>query len=284
MTPRFGWGILLFSIGLATPGFAQEPQPQGAVLGKPIVRDAGPRNGNNGDGNVLPRVLTNEKPTPIAVQPAPAGAPVLGAPVLGAPVLGGAIPVVGAEQDPFIGRFTIRGDAGNGVGYSRGFSTLQAMVPLKQTNGSLFFTDLRMVNFDDQNRWESNAGLGYRWFSAPVNRILGVNAFYDARKSDYHLYQQLGLGLEALSPNIEFRMNGYFIMGAAHRYVGAVDFTNLGIINGNNVIARSQTLEVARGGGDIEVGGRREPMSASTPTRPSTSRPPTACVAGSKPS
>src|SRR5207249_3308716 len=76
MTPHPRIGIFVISIGLAAAivGFAQEPQPQGAVLGKPIVRDVAPR---GGDGTTLPRVLINQKPTPLAIQPPPAGAPVL---------------------------------------------------------------------------------------------------------------------------------------------------------------------------------------------------------------
>lgn len=240
----------LFALGIATasvlPGQAQESNPPRATLGfeaapAPIIRDTlPPPQQPHSKPNALPKINTTAQPTPMAAQNA-----VLGAPVIDI-----------AEEKPFWTRLSVRSDVGNGVGYTRGFTYLEAMVPLLETNRSLLFSDVRIVNFDQENRWEYNLGGGYRWCSPALNRIVGVNAFYDARKTDYHYFQQLGTGLEVLSPNLEFRANGYVIIGAGHREIGDTGFVNQGITNGNFVTQRTQTLEVARGGGEIELGGR----------------------------
>src|SRR5262249_42938560 len=61
---------------------------------------------------------------------------------------------------------TLRHDFGDGVGYTRGFSYLEGFLPLYQPDDrSLLFGDVRVVNFDSQNRWEFNAGGGYRSYA-----------------------------------------------------------------------------------------------------------------------
>jgi hypothetical protein len=163
---------------------------------------------------------------------------------------------LGFECCPFTGRYTLREDVGDGVGYTRGFTAFEAMIPIQQTCKSLFFADLRVVNLDHENRWEYNFGGGYRWYSPAFDRVIGVNAFYDMRKTDFHLYQQIGIGLEVLSPCLEFRTNGYFIVGAGHRLIDDTGLVNIGIANNNFIFQRVQTIEVARGGIEVELGGR----------------------------
>jgi hypothetical protein len=150
----------------------------------------------------------------------------------------------------------LRGDAGDGIGYKRGFTHIEAMLPIWQGDRSLTFADVRLVNFLHENRWEYNLGGGYRWYSDRYQRVFGLNAFYDARKTGDHYYQQLGIGFETLTPNVEFRTNGYFIVGAAHRVIADTGFVNRGVVNNNTVFQRLQTVETALGGLDAEIGCR----------------------------
>lgn len=162
-----------------------------------------------------------------------------------------------APYDPFRGRVTVRADFGDGVGYTRGFAFLEAMLPIRQDAQSILFADLRIVNFDHEDRWEYNLGGGYRWYSPRIDHVLGVNAFYDARKSDFNYYQQLGGGVEVLGRKWEFRSNGYLVVGAAHRVVSDTGVVSLGTIVSNNfVFQRVQTVEAALGGVDVEIGCR----------------------------
>lgn len=164
-----------------------------------------------------------------------------------------------AEADdapPFRGRLTLRGDAGDGVGYRRGFVYGEGMIPVRQSQDDLLFADVRIVNFVEENRWEYNLGGGYRWFCPVCEQVFGVNGFYDARKTDFHYYSQIGLGVEALTPNWEFRSNGYIIVGPAHRLVGDTGRNNQGIVGNNFVFAQQQQVEFAYTGLDAEFGVR----------------------------
>lgn len=185
------------------------------------------------------------------------GIPVAQKPGDGAPAALKPGELFGAEASPFTGRVTLRTDVGDGVGYTRGFTYLEAMMPIRQGNRSLVFADVRLVNFDHENRWEYNVGAGYRWFEPRVGAILGVNAFYDGRKSDFHYYQQVGLGFEVPGRCLEFRTNGYIIVGAAHRVVGDTGDVAQGVIVNNNFIfQRLRTIETPMGGIEVEAGGR----------------------------
>jgi len=156
---------------------------------------------------------------------------------------------------PVPARFTIQGEAGRGVGFTRGFSLLEGFVPLWQPNAdSLFFADLRAVNFDAAERWEFNAGGGARAYAPLLDRVLGVNAFYDGRHTERNYFNQLGVGLEALGKILEFRANGYFILGTQSQIIGDTGPVNVGVAGGNIVFNRTQFLEVARGGVELEVG------------------------------
>ena len=99
-----------------------------------------------------------------------------------------AFTIIDDDPSPFRGRLSLRGDVGDGVGYTRGFAYAEGMLPVSQTRDTLLFADVRLVNFLQENRWEYNLGGGDRWYSAPACMVFGVNSFYDARKTDFHYY------------------------------------------------------------------------------------------------
>ena len=69
-------------------------------------------------------------------------------------------------------RWTVRHDIGDGVGYTRGFTFLEGFVPLYQAdNHSVWFGNGRVVNFDDMDRWEFNAGGGYHVLIAGMSQM-----------------------------------------------------------------------------------------------------------------
>lgn len=152
-------------------------------------------------------------------------------------------------------RLTLRHDFGDGVGYTRGFSYLEGFIPLDQpTDQSLLFGDLRVVNFDDQNRWEFNAGGGYRDYADPLDAVWGVNAFYDGRHTDHHFFHQVGIGAEALFKRWEFRCNGYFIVGENQKL--ASESVVPAVVGSQLIFDRIRVREVAMGGLDAEFGVR----------------------------
>ena len=147
-------------------------------------------------------------------------------------------------------RYTVRHDFGDGVGYQNGFTYLEGFIPVLQRNwNTLWYGDLRVVNFDDINLWEFNAGGGYRFYHADTNRIYGVNMFYDGRNTDSLFYHQIGAGFETLGECVDFRINGYFPLGDRETTLG---FSNFRFQNFN--IAMDRNVDVALGGFDMEVG------------------------------
>ncbi len=81
-------------------------------------------------------------------------------------------------------------------------------IPLWQDCESVLFTDLKGRG-DDHGAADGFFGLGYRVFLDP-NWILGTYVYYDLRVSDQHnFFNQANVGIELLSLNWEFRVNGY---------------------------------------------------------------------------
>lgn len=150
-------------------------------------------------------------------------------------------------------RWTVRHDIGDGVGYTRGFTFLEGFVPLYQPHEhAVWFGNGRVVNFDDMDRWEFNAGAGYRAKAEVVDAVLGVNLFYDGRHTDSNFFHQIGVGGEALFPWWEMRCNGYIVVGD-QRKVAADSFAT-GIAGNQLYFQRAQLFDVAMGGLDVEVG------------------------------
>lgn len=106
-------------------------------------------------------------------------------------------------------RLGVRHIEGKGIGYNRGYTTVEGFFGCQYKN-SLPFLDVRGHVFDN-GKWAANAGLGYRYQTDRF--IYGLNAYYDYRKTSRHHYNQVGVGLEALSKHWDFRINGYWPVG-----------------------------------------------------------------------
>lgn len=143
-------------------------------------------------------------------------------------------------------RFGVRHIEGKGIGYHQGYTTLEAFLGRK-FNNSLPFIDLRGHVFND-GRWAANGGLGYRYQAE--NRIYGINAYYDYRKTSKQHYNQVGVGLETLGKHWDFRINGYWPVGdkSSHFY-----HTRFKRFECNNLIV-SRKQEFAMKGVHAEAG------------------------------
>lgn len=99
----------------------------------------------------------------------------------------------------------------NGIGYHQGYTTLESFLPLigQIKTAWLPFADFRVHVFNDGNP-ALNAGFGARYRGS---YIWGINGYYDYRKTPHQHYNQASIGLEALSRNWDFRMNGYLPVG-----------------------------------------------------------------------
>jgi hypothetical protein len=150
-------------------------------------------------------------------------------------------------------RWTIRTDVGDGVGYTRGYTYLEGFVPVYQSSESeVAFADARVVNFDHWDRWEFNAGGGYRRYLDKFDVVGGLNLFYDGRQTDTNFFHQIGVGAEALFDRWEVRCNGYFIVGP-HEQVASDSF-DAAIVGNQMVVDRMRIFDTAMGGVEAEVG------------------------------
>ncbi|NEO84888.1 MAG: hypothetical protein F6J87_11625 [Spirulina sp. SIO3F2] len=109
-------------------------------------------------------------------------------------------------------RFGVQFTTGPGAGYESSFGTFYGWIPLGQDGfRDLFYTEAQARIDTHSGRWGGNWAVGYRNFAADV--ILGGYASYDVQDVGSFTAHQLGLGLEALHPSWEARLNGYLPVG-----------------------------------------------------------------------
>src|SRR5690349_22050640 len=106
-----------------------------------------------------------------------------------------------------------------GMGGTRSWGDVDIFLPLWQDQTSLLFGDLRGT-FTTQSSQEGNFGLGYRTQIDP-EWILGGYGYFDIQNSENdNLFYQATLGLEALSVDWDFRVNGYIPFNGGGEDVG----------------------------------------------------------------
>ncbi|QDT44106.1 hypothetical protein Pan241w_42120 [Gimesia alba] len=150
------------------------------------------------------------------------------------------------EEDDYLYRayFDFTGMAGGVNDTGQGL----LFVPLAQDEESLFFADLRGNIFDNSSA-EGNFGLAYRHM-IDDQWIAGAYGFYDVRRSQYdNIFKQGSFGVELMSIEWDFRVNGYIPNLKQKR----VDSLSTAYLSGNNIVMRAGE-ERAYWGTDFEVG------------------------------
>ena len=148
-----------------------------------------------------------------------------------------------SENDKWGGYVEIFGKPGSERSLAKG----DFFLPLYQNQDFLLFTNIRATFDDDSNR-EGNFGLGARRLYD--NWIVGSYGYFDIRESSNdNTFTQGTLGLEFLSEEWDFRVNGYI----AEKEEKRVDDLSVIEINGNQIQARLGE-ERALPGMDVEIG------------------------------
>jgi hypothetical protein len=95
--------------------------------------------------------------------------------------------------------YMTRTDAGDGLGYLRGFQTFAAWQPIIITPDELMFwmSPRGYVTFDT-GVWAGNLGAGFRYLNPTNNRILGGGFWLDHDNTSKNQYDQLGVSGEWL--------------------------------------------------------------------------------------
>lgn len=142
---------------------------------------------------------------------------------------------------------------GQGIIQYRSITPVELM-PYYLMENSLIYGDLR---FFPTNSLElgGNAGLGYRYYSQPLDRIFGGSLWYDGDNTRGLYFQQLGLSLETLAGPFDVRTNLYLPIG------DTTQTTSLNVIQGttqfsgdNLMYDQARSWFAAMKGLDAEVG------------------------------
>ena len=132
---------------------------------------------------------------------------------------------------------------GNGSSLAGGL-----FVPYVLDGGTVLFAD-GWLSYDVDGPLYGSVGAGIR--HQVGDWVLGANASFDFANSPYDFnYQQISTGLEALSNQYEFRINGYAPIGETSNKVNAL--STVAIRNGSFIA--NQGYEVALYGLDAEAG------------------------------
>jgi hypothetical protein len=127
---------------------------------------------------------------------------------------------------------------------------LGLFVPIETGDGVIVYGDVYAGILPGTRSLYASGGAGLRG-RIGGEWVLGGNLHYDATGSAHgHLYQQLAAGLELLSPDYEFRLEGTLPVGGTANAVDSL--TSVGIENGN--VAIRQGYEIALYGLKAEAG------------------------------
>lgn len=156
---------------------------------------------------------------------------------------------VGCEKGPHAHRISARHQEGTGVGFSQGYSSVDAFLTLFPSRSWRPFVDLRAHYFND-DKWAANAGVGLRTTIERIKAVFGANVYYDFRDSPHSGgFHQIGPGVELLFGKWDLRANGYITIGNKTR-VYQKKFTHFA---GHNALFLEKKKQ-AMHGADIQVG------------------------------
>ena len=104
----------------------------------------------------------------------------------------------------------------------------------------------------DDVLFASNVGGGYRYYSEGMDRIFGINGFWDWRDTGLASFNQIGVGIETLGKWFDFRANGYIVVGNDTHTLGKLFDTRFA----RNFIEidKVRFTEEALTGADAEIG------------------------------
>lgn len=144
----------------------------------------------------------------------------------------------------------------DGIGFNNGYQRVNARLPYHIIpNTNVLTTDLSAsITFDGLP--VANGGLVYRRYDDAYNRIFGVNAFldYDQGYGNTEWYRGT-LGFESLGRYVDFRANGYFMLGDDTTILSDTLLAGLQLQGNNAFNQRQQVASNAYSGFDVETGG-----------------------------
>ncbi len=174
----------------------------------------------------------------------------------------------GSVYNPTLGAHLRARYNSEGYGQQQGNFDLGTMKLWDVEGGVAFFDG--QVTMNDASRVGYNLGLGYRWMTLPLfpnspddAKIMGVSVWADGQGvAGDNFFPQVGTSLEFLGDRIDFRANGYAVVGSRSQ---TRDFTLTGErgFAGNNIAELTLgTRDTALTLGEMEVAGRIQDLDA----------------------
>lgn len=138
---------------------------------------------------------------------------------------------------------------GRGLGYKHGYSSLGIFLTpdFCLDAGLQPFFDIRGHCFNN-GKYALNVGFGSRFICPNFGQVWGINVYYDYRR-DRIDYNQIGAGIELLTYQVDFRLNGYFPIGTSSTFFDKTEFDFPG-----GFVAICGTRQKALRGFDTEIG------------------------------
>ena len=156
-----------------------------------------------------------------------------------------------AETAPSTDKWQPRIDFEGKLGNERSLGEADLLIPLWQNNDSLLFANLR-GRMDNDDSYEGNIGVGLRHM-LDNGWNLGGYGYFDRRKSPYdNFFNQVTLGVEALSMDWDLRANAYIPVGETSHFEESLDTVDF---SGTAITYRAGE-ERSMSGYDAEIGWR----------------------------
>ena len=157
---------------------------------------------------------------------------------------------------PFGPQVTFDANLDDGLAYSGNYYRVGAMIPMHLvTNQDILFLDVS-GSVTEEGDGLFNLGGGRRVYSQEYDRVFGVNGYFDlgSGRTNQDIYRA-GVGFESLGKYLDFRANGYIIVGD-ESFLVSDTYRDGCTFEGHNVLrTRDVVTESAFSGFDVEVGG-----------------------------
>lgn len=105
-------------------------------------------------------------------------------------------------------RIEAGGAGGRFIGFDKNYAELGLFTALPFQGDWVYFSDLKGYWIQD-GKFAANAGVGMRYLDQCSGYLYGGNCYYDYIKTSTGAFNRLGIGIEALSPCFDIRVNGY---------------------------------------------------------------------------
>lgn len=139
-------------------------------------------------------------------------------------------------------------------GYDSGYSQLGAFLPYFVAEDALVFAQGGgFIGYD--GRGGGNLGVGWRYFMEDLDRIVGLNVFYDFDAAHVRSYNQVGIGFESLGRYFDMRLNGYIPVGQDQNVIGTTLVGPASFRDNRIMLLSVADTETAYTGFDAEIGG-----------------------------